>query len=221
MTSKRKPTDQPARDARHRVRRQPDRAHYDRAYAYEVLDAGMVAHVGFVVNGQPFVIPMLYARDGDTLLLHGAVASRLMGTLAEGVPCCAEVTHIDGLVLARSHFHHSMNYRSVVAFGRAHLVAGAKEKRAALALYVDKLIPGRAADSRAPNAKELAATSVLAMRIDDISAKVRAHGVKDHVDDIPGPYWAGVIPTRLSYGAPQPAEDLRPGIAAPSYLPRD
>jgi hypothetical protein len=123
-------------------------------------------------------------------------------------------------VIARSHFHHSMNYRSVVAFGRARLIEGAKDKRAALALYVDKLIPGRAADSRPPNAKELAATAVLAMQIDDISAKVRAHGVKDHVDDIPGPHWAGVVPMHLTYGAPQPAEDLRAGIAPPSYLPR-
>ncbi len=193
----------PARDARHRVRRIPERAQYEREDAYAIIDAGWLAHVAFAVDGQPFVIPMLHARDGDRILLHGSVASRLMKTLGEGVPCSLAVTHVDGLVLARSHFHHSVNYRSAVAFGRAHLVADPAQKAAALARFVDAILPGRAADSRAADRKELGATSVLSFAIEDISAKIRAHGVKDDSDDLALPHWAGVVPMRVVHEAPQ------------------
>lgn len=203
-------TPRPARKRpapRQQVKRIRERASYEPATVHAILDAGFLAHVGFVVEGQPFVIPMLYARDGDTLLLHGSVASRLQQTLAGGIECCASVTHVDGLVLARSHFHHSVNYRSVVVFGRAHALTDAAAKAAALMRFVDAMIPGRAADARAADAQELAATSVLVMQIADASAKVRAHGVKDHPDDLALPVWAGVVPLRAAYDTPVPEPD--------------
>jgi nitroimidazol reductase NimA-like FMN-containing flavoprotein (pyridoxamine 5'-phosphate oxidase superfamily) len=194
---------------RHQVQRIKDRARYDREVAYAILDAGFLAHVGFCVEGQPFVIPMLYARDGDALLLHGSIASRLMGKLGDGIEACVEVTHIDGLVLARSHFHHSANYRSVVAFGRARALADALEKTTALAHFVEAMLPGRAAESRAPNRKELAATAVLHFSIVDISAKIRAAGAKDDKADLTLPHWAGVVPVEQRYGTPHPEPDCR------------
>ena len=207
---------QPPRDARHRVRRSPERARYDRDAVHAVLDAGWLAHVAFVRDGQPFAIPMLYARDGDTLLLHGSIASRLQRTLAGGVACCVSVTHLDALVLARSHFHHSVNYRSVVAFGTARPIEDPAAKAAALARFVDAFLPGRAADSRPADSQELAATSVLSFAIEDAAAKVRAHGVKDAAEDYALPHWAGVVPMRTAYGEPQADQ----GIARepPAYI---
>jgi nitroimidazol reductase NimA-like FMN-containing flavoprotein (pyridoxamine 5'-phosphate oxidase superfamily) len=202
--------------ARHRVERTRLRARYDRATVHAILDAGMLAHVAFCVGGQPFAIPMLYARDGDTILLHGSVASRLMGQLGEGAAACVSVTHLDGLVLARSHFDHSMNYRSVVAFGHATLLDGKAEKAAALALFVDALIPGRAAESRPPDRNEIAATHVLRFAIEDASAKIRSGGVKDNPADLALPHWAGVVPMHVGYGAPVP--DI--GVASGAALPR-
>lgn len=196
------------RDARHRVDRTRARARYDRASVHAILDAGMIAHVAFSVAGQPFVIPMLYARDGETIILHGSIASRLMGELADGVPACVGVTHLDGLVLARSHFDHSVNYRSVVVFGRARAVVDAAEKAAALSRFVDALIPGRAAESRAADRNELAATQVLRLVIEDASAKIRSGGVKDNPADLALPHWAGVVPMRTRYAAPQPEAGL-------------
>ncbi|MEO6688416.1 MAG: pyridoxamine 5'-phosphate oxidase family protein, partial [Dokdonella sp.] len=175
-TTKKKP--------RHHVQRTKARAHYDRASVHAILDAGMIAHVGFCVDGQPFVIPMLYARDGDTLVLHGSVASRLVNQLGEGIAACVSVTHVDGLVLARSHFDHSVNYRSVVAFGRARLIEDTAEKTHALGRFVDALIPGRASESRPPDRTELAATNVLRFEIEDASAKIRSGGVKDNPADL-------------------------------------
>ncbi|WP_395683566.1 pyridoxamine 5'-phosphate oxidase family protein [Dokdonella sp.] len=198
-----------AKDARHRVERSKARARYDRATVHAILDAGLLAHVAFCVGGQPFAIPMLYARDGDTILLHGSVASRLAGQLAEGIAACVSVTHLDGLVLARSHFDHSMNYRSVVAFGSAVLIDDAAGKAQALARFVDALIPGRAAESRAPDRNELAATHVLRFVIEDASAKIRSGGVKDNPADLALPHWAGVVPMRTHYAAPLP----EPGLA--------
>lgn len=194
---------------RHHVQRIKDRARYERETAYAILDAGFLAHVGFCVEGQPFVIPMLYARDGDALLLHGSIASRLVHKLGDGVEACVEVTHVDGLVLARSHFHHSANYRSVVAFGRARTLADAQEKTAALAHFVDSMLPGRAAESRPPDRNELAATAVLHFSIVDISAKIRSGGAKDDKADLDLPHWAGVIPMSQRYGAPQAEPDCR------------
>ena len=200
--------------ARHRVQRIKDRAHYDRSDAYTILDAAFLAHVGFCVDGQPFVIPMLYARDGDALLLHGSIASRLIKQLGEGVEACVSMTIVDGLVLARSHFHHSANYRSVVAFGRARVLDDAAAKVAALAHFVEAMLPGRATESRAPDRNELAATSVLRFDIVDISAKIRSGGAKDDKTDLALPHWAGVVPMQLNFGAPQPAEDCSAAVPA-------
>jgi nitroimidazol reductase NimA-like FMN-containing flavoprotein (pyridoxamine 5'-phosphate oxidase superfamily) len=202
--------------ARNEVDRIRERGSYDREAAYAILDAGLVAHVGFAAGAQPFVIPMLYARDGDALLLHGSVASRLTRTLADGIECCVAVTHLDGLVLARSHFHHSANYRSVVAFGRAVAVTDPGAKVAALARFVEFVLPGRAADTRAADPAELAATTVLHMPIADLSAKVRTGGVKDHPDDLASAAWAGVLPLALACGAPL-ADSEAP---LPDYLAR-
>lgn len=197
------------RKPRHQVQRTKQRARYEREAIHAILDAGMIAHVGFCIEAppgapQPVVIPMLYARDGDALLLHGSIASRLMNRLGEGVPACVSVTLTDGLVLARSHFHHSVNYRSVVAFGRAVLVDDPARKAAALERLVDALIPGRAAESRAADRNELAATQVLRLEIEDASAKVRDGGVKEDAADLGLPHWAGVVPIRTRYAAPQP-----------------
>lgn len=200
--------DSPQKNARHRVERTKVRAHYDHATVHAIFDAGMIAHVGFCSVGQPFVIPMLYARDGHTLVLHGSVASRLMNQLATGIAACVSVTHVDGLVIARSHFNHSMNYRSVVAFGRATLVSDVDEKAQALARFVDALIPGRASESRPADRTELAATHVLRFAIEDASAKIRSGDVKDDAADLGLSYWAGVIPQRTLYESAEPAHDL-------------
>lgn len=193
--------------SRHHVQRIKDRARYDRESAYAILDAAFLAHVGFSVEGQPFVIPMLYARRDDALLLHGSIASRLMQKLGDGVEACVSMTLVDGLVLARSHFHHSVNYRSVVAFGRARMLTEAAQKSAALAHFVEAMLPGRAAESRAPDRNELAATAVLHFDIVDISAKLRSGGPKDDKADLDLPHWAGVVPAGIRFGAPQAAED--------------
>lgn len=201
---------------RHHVQRTKQRARYDTPTVHAILDAGMIAHVGFSVGEQPFVIPMLYAREGDALLLHGSIASRLLNRLGEGIAACVGVTHVDGLVLARSHFHHSVNYRSVVAFGRARLVEDAEQKAAALARFVDALIPGRAAESRAADRNELAATKLLRFEIEDASAKIRDGGVKDDAADLALPHWAGVVPIETRYASPQP--DASADVAAPASV---
>lgn len=193
--------------ARHHVRRVKERARYETAAVQAVLDAGFLAHVGFCVDGQPFVIPMLYARDGEDILLHGSIASRLMRSLADGIAACVSVTHVDGLVLARSHFHHSANYRSAVCFGTARVVDDALEKAAALARFVDAILPGRAAESRAADRNELAATLLLRFTIEDASAKVREGGPRDDPADTGLPVWAGVVPLQMRSTAPIPAED--------------
>lgn len=203
---------------RHRVQRSKLRAQYDRAAIHAILDGGMIAHVGFSRADQPFVIPMLYARDGEHLILHGSIASRLIGELARGVPACVSVTLVDGLVLARSHFHHSVNYRSVVAFGVATIVASADEKIAALAHLVDAIVPGRASESRPPDANELAATHVLRFVIEDASAKLRAGGVADAPADLALPYWAGVVPQHAVYATPEAADNVAAETALPASV---
>ena len=205
---------------RHTVQRIKDRASYDRASAYAILDAAFIAHVAFSVDGQPFVIPMLYARQGDALLLHGSIASRLISQLGTGVEACIGVTIVDGLVLARSHFHHSVNYRSVVAFGRARMLADAAEKTAALAHFVEAMLPGRTTEARAPDKNELAATNVLRFEIVDISAKVRSGGAKDDKADLDLPYWAGVVPIAQRYGAPLAEENCGPNACVPASVQR-
>ena len=206
--------------ARHRVERSKARARYDRASVHAILDAGMLAHVAFCVGGQPFAIPMLYARAGDDLLLHGSVASRLVGELGAGIAACVSVTHLDGLVLARSQFDHSVNYRSVVAFGRATLVDDEGAKADALIRFVDALIPGRASESRAADRSELAATHVLRFAIEDASAKIRSGGVKDNEADHALPHWAGVLPLHTRPGAPIPEADLPATIELPQSVRR-
>jgi nitroimidazol reductase NimA-like FMN-containing flavoprotein (pyridoxamine 5'-phosphate oxidase superfamily) len=190
---------------RHRVRRHPERASYDRADLHAVLDAAFLAHVAFALDGQPFVIPMLFVRDGERILLHGSVSSRLLGVLAGGAPCSLAVTVLDGLVLARSQFSHSVNYRSAVVFGRAFEVTDAAEKSRCMQRLTDAIVPGRAGDSRPPDAGELAATRVLALEIEQASVKQRSGGVSDKASDLELPHWAGVVPLGLVRGTPQAA----------------
>jgi uncharacterized protein len=176
------------------VRRLPARAKYDASTIHAILDDAMIVHLGFAVDQQPFVIPTIHARIGDRLYVHGAVASRMLKTLAGGAPCCVTASIIDGLVLAKSQFHHSMNYRSVVVLGRATLVTVRDEKLAALTAIVEHVVPGRSRVARAPNEKELNATSVLWLPIDEASAKVREGGPNDDEEDLDWPCWAGVVP---------------------------
>mgnify|MGYP000997477927 CR=1 FL=1 len=212
----------PARGARHEVRRIRERASYMRADLHAVLDAGWIAHVGFNGDdGQPFVMPMLYCRDGDDgLLLHGSIASRLLLHLAGGVPACVTVTHIDGLVLARSHFHHSVNYRSAVCFGIARPIDAAEAKAEALARFVDAILPGRAAESRAADRNELAATRLLRLHIEDASVKVRRGGPRDDPADRGLPHWAGVVPMALRYDTPEKGEDAPVDVPLPDSVRR-
>ena len=191
------------------VRRAPQRAAYDRDRIHAVLDEGFVAHVGICVNDQPFVIPMAYGRDGDRLILHGSVASRLMRGLDRGLPVCVTVTLLDGLVLARSAFHHSMNYRSVVVLGTATRLTDPERAAAALDVLVDHLVPGRSAEARPSSAVELRQTAVLELPIEEASLKERTGGALDDPEDLDLDVWAGVVPLDVVAGAPVPNPDLR------------
>lgn len=187
------------------VRRHPERAAYDRGTIDAILDEGLVGHLGFTgADGQPYVLPMLYAREGDTLYLHGAPASRLLGTLADGAEFCFTVTLIDGLVLARSAFHHSLNYRSVVVLGSGRTVTDRDQKLAALEALVEHVMPGRTANARGPSAAELKVTEVIALDLDRASAKIRTGPPVDTRADMSLPVWAGVLPLRLAAGEPVP-----------------
>ena len=182
---------------RTRVVREANRAVYDRGAIYKILDEGFVCHVGFSVDGQPYVIPTMFARVGDALYFHGSAASRMLRGAASGLPVCITVTLLDGLILARSVFNHSMNYRSVVALGTATFISDPTEKLAALQAFTEKLIPGRWQDARQPNEQELKATSILKLPLTEVSAKVRTGDVEDDAADYALPVWAGVIPLRL------------------------
>jgi len=199
------------------VRRHPERGVYDRAAIDAILDEALYCHVGFVADGRPFVIPTIHARSGDVLYLHGSPASRMLRTLAGGLDVCVTVTILDGLVLARSVYNHSMNYRSVVVLGNARAVEDRAKKLAALEAVVEHVAAGRSRDARAPSEKELGGTLVLALPLDEASAKVRSGPPKDFDDDVPLPIWAGVVPLRLAAGAPEPAADLPAGLEAPPY----
>jgi hypothetical protein len=213
-------TEKPKSD-RTRVRRMPDRGHYDRATLHTILDDGLVAHLGFTgAGGQPWVIPVLYARDGDRLLIHGSAASRLLTTLAEGVDVCFTVSLHDGLVVARSAFHSSFNYRSVIVLGRARAIEDPAVKWDALAKLTNFLIPGRWDDCRQPNDREMKATLILELPIDEASAKIRAGGAHDDEEDYALPHWAGVLPFAKGALAPVPDERLAPGVELPDYLKR-
>jgi uncharacterized protein len=203
---------------RTQLRRLPKRGFHDSATINAILDAGFLAHVGFQVDGQPFVIPTLYGRDGERLYLHGSAASRMLGELAQGVPACVTVTMVDGLVLARSAFHHSMNYRSVVVFGTARKIDDEQHKRTALRVVSEHLIRGRWDDVREPNSKELKATSVLEFQIEEASAKVRQGPPLDDEEDYRLPMWAGVLPLKLKAGTPMADSRLAPGTTLPRYL---
>ncbi len=202
---------------RTRLVREAERAVYDREAAYRILDEGFLCHVGFVVEGQPFVIPTSYGRKGDMLLIHGSAASRMLRHLKDSVPVCITVTLLDGLVLARSIFNHSMNYRSVVVLGKATLVDDPAEKLEALRLLSQHIIPGRWADSRQPNERELKATSVLRVPIDEFSAKVRSGPPIDDEEDYSFPTWAGVVPLETKAGQPIDDPRLDPMRAVPPY----
>ncbi|CAL9381201.1 pyridoxamine 5'-phosphate oxidase family protein [Streptomyces sp. enrichment culture] len=201
--------------------RSPDRASYDRDLVHAILDEAYVCHLGFVRDGAPVVLPTLYARVGETLYVHGSTGSRPLraaGQADPGLPVCLTVTHVDGLVLARSAFHHSINYRSVVVHGVARDVTDPEEKRRALDALVDHVVQGRSADSRPANKKELAATAVLRLELDEVSAKLRTGGVNDEPEDLALPHWAGVVPVRKTYGTPIPDPALAAGTGLPDYL---
>lgn len=202
---------------KNRVRRVPNRGAYDKATLYAIVDAALLCHVGLVQDGEPVVIPTLHARRGDEILLHGATTSRLIQAAAAGQPLCLTMTLVDGLVLARSVFHHSVNYRSAVLFGRGRLVPEAA-KLDALAYFTEKLLPGRWDDVRAPNAAEAKATAVVAVTIESASAKVRSGPPKDDEEDYALPVWAGVLPIRQAFGDPVADPQLPEGIEAPAYL---
>ena len=203
---------------RTRLVREADRAVYDRKAAYRILDEGFLCHAGFAVDGQPFVIPTSYGRRDDNLYIHGSAASRMLRQMKEGIPVCVTVTLLDGLVLARSIFNHSMNYRSVVVLGKATLVDDPEEKLQALRLLSEHIIPGRWADSRQPNERELKATSVLRLPIEEFSAKVRSGPVIDDEEDYSFPTWAGVVPLEMVAGAPIADSRLDGKISVPWYL---
>jgi uncharacterized protein len=202
---------------RTRVVREPQRGNYDRETIYKTLDEAFVCHVGFSVDGQPYVIPTLFARVGDAIYFHGSAASRMLRNLSEGIPVCVTVTLTDGFVLARSVFNHSMNYRSVVALGKAVLVGAPDEKLRALHAFTEKILPARWNDARQPNDKELKATSILRLPLEEVSAKIRTGPPEDDAPDYALPIWAGVIPLQLVPGAPIRDERCDPSIPTPAY----
>ncbi len=199
------------------ISRHEERGSYDREIAYAILDEGLVAHVGLDTGNGVMVIPMTYARLGDELMLHGAVASRWLSSFEKGRPISVCVTILDGLVLAQSAFSHSMNYRSVVAFGEASVITDPQKKGAAFKALLDHLIPGRWDDSRQPDKKETKATTMLAMLLDEASVKIRSGPPKDAAKDLELPYWTGVIPLRLTSGAAIPDPVMKEGKAVPDY----
>jgi uncharacterized protein len=202
---------------RTRVIREPHRGAYDRETIYKILDEGIVCHVGFSTADQPFVIPTLYARVGDAIYFHGSAASRMLRGAATGIPVCVTVTLTDGFVLARSVFNHSMNYRSVVALGKATLVEAPDEKLDALRAFTEKILPGRWEDARQPNEKELKATSILKLELTEVSAKIRSGPVQDDEEDYALPVWAGIVPLRLQVEPPIRDERCDPAIPTPAY----
>jgi hypothetical protein len=209
-------TDLYQRTGRTRARRLPERAAYDRATVHAILDEGFICHVGFVAGGQPYVIPTGYARVGETVYLHGSTGSRL--GLRPGMDVCVTVTLLDGLVLARSAFHHSMNFRSVMALGRTRSVRDPEEKETALRALVEHIVPGRSDEIRGADRRELAATAVLALPLEEVSAKVRSGPPKDDDPDYDLPIWAGVLPVSLTRGDPVADPVLDPSIPTPAHV---
>jgi uncharacterized protein len=200
---------------RTQVRRYPNRGVYDRAQVHGILDEGFLCHVGFAVDGQPFVIPTGYARSGDQIYIHGSAASRMLRTIHQGVDVCVTVTLVDAFVLARSGFHHSMNYRSVVVLGKARQVTDREEKLHALRSFTNHIVPGRWDEVRPPTDQELKATTVLALPLDEVSAKMRSGGPIDDDEDYALPIWAGIVPVRTQMGEPLADGRVPDGIPAP------
>ncbi len=207
-----------APSVRTQVRRLPKRGHYDPAVIHSILDEGFICHVAFVHEGAPVVIPTGYARSGDTVYIHGSAASRMLRTLEQGVAVSIAVTLLDGLVLARSAFHHSMNYRSVVIFGTAIAVTDPEEKNAALRLFTEQVVPGRWAEVRPPTPQELKGTSVLKVALDEASAKVRVGGPVDDEEDYALPIWAGVLPLKIAVGEPVNDDRLISGLVPGAHI---
>jgi len=203
---------------RTQVKRLPKRAHYDEETVFQILDSAFVCHVGFSVDNQPYVIPTNYGRSGHTLYLHGSAASRMLKTLSGGVPVCVTVTHVDGLVLARSAFHHSVNYRSVVILGTARLVDDPGEKMEALRIFTEHVVKGRWAEIRWPDEQEMKATIVLALELEEVSAKVRTGGPIDDEPDYSLPVWAGVLPLQTVPKSPEPDPNRKSDVPVPDYL---
>ena len=203
---------------RTQVKRLPKRGKYDQETVFSILDTAFVCHVGFTVDGQPYVIPTNFGRSGDMLYLHGSAASRMLRQLSEGIPVCVTVTHVDGLVLARSAFHHSVNYRSVMILGQARLVEDPAEKMEALRIFTEHVMKGRWNDVRQPTEQELKATTVLALPLDEVSAKVRSGGPIDDEGDYNLPVWAGVLPLTTSVKSPEPDPQRRNDPPVPEYL---
>jgi uncharacterized protein len=201
---------------RTQVKRRPMRGAYDKEQVHAILDAGYVCHLGYVIDGQPFVIPTAYVRSGERIYIHGAPASRIMGVAGQDLNICLTVTLVDGFVLARSVFHHSMNYRSVVVLGKASVVTDLEEKRAALQCFTNHISPGRWDEARQPTDSELKATGVLALPLEEVSAKVRTGPPLDDEEDYAIPVWAGVIPVSQVLGEPVPDERLAPGMVVPA-----
>lgn len=203
---------------RNRVTRLPERAKYDEHTIFGIIDEALICHIGFVVDGKPFVIPSIHARDGKRLLLHGSSASRMLKHFKEGHDLCVTITLLDGLVLARSVFHHSMNYRSVVLFGNGRIVEERDQKMHGLKVLTEHLVPGRWEDARLPSEQELNATTLISMSIDEGTAKIRTGHPGDEEEDYDLPVWAGVIPMRLQTLSPIDDERLTEGIAVPDYV---
>lgn len=203
---------------RNRVRRLHERGHYDRKTVFSILDSAMLCHVAYVIDGQPFCTPTLHWREGERLFWHGSSASRMLRQLKLGTPVCLTVSHLDGLVLARTGFNHSANYRSAMCFGTAALVEDPEEKERALLAVVDRFFPGRSGTLRPSTVQEIKATTVIAMTIEEASAKVRAKGVGDDPEDLDFPVWAGVIPVRTIVEEAQPCPHVPPGMDVPRYL---
>ena len=204
--------------SRTKLTRLAKRGSHDAETIYPILDEALVCHISYTLHAQPFIIPTAFCRIDDTIYIHGSVGSHFFRELAKGVDVCVAVTFIDGLVLARSAFSHSVNYRSVVAFGKTHLVDDKSESWLALEKITEKIMPGRWADTRQPNASEMKKTMVIAIPIEEASAKVRTGGVNDDPEDLDLPYWAGVVPLSITYQAPIPDEKLGEGVALPAYL---
>ena len=210
-------SDSVAPTERTRVIREPQRAVYDRAAINAILDEALICHVGFTTDSQTYVIPTMFARVSDSIYFHGSAASRMLRNLSDGLAVCITVTLADGLVLARSVFNHSMNYRSVVALGTAQLIDDSSEKLTALHAFTEKILPGRWNDARQPNEKELKATSILKLPLTEVSAKVRTGPVEDDADDYALKVWAGIVPLRLVADAPIRDERCDPSLPIPAY----